>query len=98
MGTSAPGGTSWARATAWVERLASEVNTPAVRAVDLYAGEHWRVAASLPDLVIDAATGTDARLWACSAGYGLIPAHAMVRPYAATLSPGHADSVTGGRP
>ena len=64
-----------------------------MRALDLYAGEHWRIATTLPDL----ATGADARLWTCSAGYGLISAQAPVRPYAATLSPGHPDSVTGGR-
>jgi hypothetical protein len=93
-----PDGTPVARATAWVERLASEVTTSPVRVLDLYAGEHWRVATSLPGLATGAATSTDAGLWACSAGYGLIPAHAMVRPYAATLSPGHADSVSGGWP
>jgi hypothetical protein len=88
-----PEGAPEARAKAWVERLAAEQATPAVRALDLYAGEHWRVAASLPSLAI----GVETHLWACSAGYGLISADAMVRPYAATLSPGHADSVSGGR-
>jgi hypothetical protein len=91
-----PDGAPWGRASAWVKRLASEVTTPAVRVLDLYAGEHWRVATSLPGFVAD--TGTATHLWTCSAGYGLIPAQAMVRPYAATLSPGHADSVSGGRP
>lgn len=62
-----------------------------MRARDLYAGEHWRVAETLPGLIADAS------LWVCSAGYGLIPDTAMVHPYAATLSPGHADSVPGGR-
>lgn len=89
-----PEAAPWERASAWIERLAAEQATPAMRVQDLYAGEHWRVATSLPSLVAD----VDAYLWACSAGYGLISAHAEVRPYAATLSPGHADSVSGGRP
>ena len=40
-------------------------------------------------------TGEDIRLWACSAGYGLIPPtrdHARTH---ATLTPGQADSVPG---
>lgn len=80
-------------ASRWVERLAAEVTTPAVRASDLYAGEHWTRARALPGLAVD----TQAQLWTCSAGYGLISAQAPVRPYAATLSSGHPDSVPGGR-
>jgi hypothetical protein len=34
-------------------------------------------------------------LWACSAGYGLIPVEAPVVPHHATLTPGQADSVPG---
>lgn len=82
----------WERARDWVERLAGEVTTPALPANDLYAGEHWTRAKALSSLVLE----TSAQLWACSAGYGLIPAEAFVRPYAATLSPGHADSVPDG--
>jgi hypothetical protein len=79
-------------ASRWIERLAAEVTTPAVRVSNLYAGEHWTRAKALPDLVV----GAETQLWACSAGYGLISAQAPVRPYAATLSPGHPDSVPGG--
>jgi hypothetical protein len=39
--------------------------------------------------------GEEVRLWACSAGYGLIPAQAPVVPHHATLTPGQADSVPG---
>ena len=39
--------------------------------------------------------GEEIRLWACSAGYGLIPAEARIMPYHATLTPGQADSVPG---
>jgi hypothetical protein len=35
------------------------------------------------------------RLWACSAGYGLIPVEALIMPHHATLTPGQADSVPG---
>jgi hypothetical protein len=88
-----PDGEPWERASNWVERLATEVTTPALPASDLYAGEHWTRAKALPVLAVD----IQAQLWTCSAGYGLIPATAFVRPYAATLSPGHADSVPDGR-
>jgi hypothetical protein len=73
------------RAKAWIGRLKAE-RTPAVPALDLYTGEHWHVARRLTEP--DGPT-----LWACSAGYGLVRADAPLRPYAATFSPGHADSV-----
>lgn len=88
-----PDGKPWVRASAWVERLTAELTTLAVPASDLYAGEHWTKAKGLPGLAED----TQAHLWACSAGYGLISAQARVQPYAATLSPGHHDSVSSGR-
>jgi len=80
-------------ANRWIERLASEVATPTLLAGDLYAGEHWTRAKALPSLAGD----TQTHLWTCSAGYGLISTQAPVRPYAATLSPRHPDSVPGGR-
>jgi hypothetical protein len=87
-----PGDDPEVLASRWVARLAAEVITPALPANDLYAGEHWTRAKALPGLAVD----TQAQLWTCSAGYGLIPTQAPVRPYAATLSPGHPDSVPGG--
>jgi len=39
----------------------------------------------------------EVRLWVCSAGYGLIPADAPIRPYSATFAGPHPDSVPGGR-
>jgi hypothetical protein len=80
------------RAHNWICRLSDTSYSPLVAARDLYAGEHWAVACSLPDL----AGGKLIRLWACSAGYGLIPAEAPLRPYAATFTGGHPDSVPGG--
>ena len=64
------------------------------RALDLYAGEHWDVVRRLYSHGPGAARPTE--IWVCSAGYGLIPIDAQVRPYAATFSPGHPDSVPGG--
>jgi hypothetical protein len=63
---------------------------PRVAAVELYAGEHWSVARRFPALHLP---GEEIRLWACSAGYGLIPVEAPVVPHHATLTPGQADSV-----
>ena len=63
-----------------------------IPAVDLYAGEHWSVARKFPALH---RPGEVVHLWACSAGYGLIPAGAPLMPYHATLTPGQADSVPG---
>jgi hypothetical protein len=80
------------RARDWICRLSEISYSPLISARDLYAGEHWVVACSLPDV----AGGERIRLWACSAGYGLIPADAPLRPYAATFTGGHADSVPGG--
>jgi hypothetical protein len=87
------GDESQTRAAHWIERLVSEVTTPTVPASHLYAGEHWVRAKALPELASD----MQGCLWTCSAGYGLIRGEAPLRPYAATLSPGHADSVPGGK-
>ena len=79
------------RAREWARRLSGTGSVPLIAAQNLYAGEHWMIARGLPGRVGHAPT----RLWVCSAGYGLIPADAMVRPYAATFS-GRADRVPGG--
>jgi hypothetical protein len=79
------------RARRWTARLACGDGAQLIPAQDLYAGEHWMIARSLPAL----AGHPPARLWVCSAGYGLIPADAPIRPYAATFS-GRQDRVPGG--
>src|SRR6266568_5508906 len=89
---SVPAGDTDERARDWICRLSDTPDSPPITARDLYAGEHWTVACGLPDL----AGGGRIRLWACSAGYGLIPADAPLRPYAATFTGGHPDSVPGG--
>ena len=80
------------RARRWISRLAQTEDAPQVAALELYAGEHWSVARGFPALH---RPGEVIRLWACSAGYGLIPAEAPIKPYHATLTPGQADSVPG---
>lgn len=74
------------RFTAWTRRLAD--GSPLAPARDMYAGEHWQIAANLP-----MAAGRPATLWVCSAGYGLIGAHTAIRPYAATFASREKDSV-----
>lgn len=78
------------RAERWWARLLTH-NSKAVSALDLYGGDHWSVAKSLP--AVARAKGCDARLWVASAGYGLVPAEAELRPYSATFASGHSDSV-----
>ena len=87
-----PGRTPVQRGRRWISRLAQTEDAPQVTALELYAGEHWSVARVCPALH---RPGEVIRLWACSAGYGLIPAEAPVKPYHATLTPGQADSVPG---
>lgn len=89
-----PGGAPAARAAVWTRKLGRDGERRP--ALDMYKGEHWQVAKSLPDLAVEAGLviREDVHLWACSAGYGLIPVEAPVQPYAATFTPGHADSVS----
>jgi hypothetical protein len=87
-----PGRTPTERARRWIARLAEAGSAPQVAAVELYAGEHWSVARKFPAMHLP---GEEIRLWACSAGYGLIPAEALIMPHHATLTPGQADSVPG---
>lgn len=74
----------------WIERLQFSPSST-LEAEFLYCGDQWKIAAELPNVA--ALSGVDARLWVCSAGYGLIPVSASVRPYSATFSARHADSV-----
>jgi hypothetical protein len=75
-------GSTAARAKSWLRAL-SEVESPTHFAVDLYCGEHWEIARN---------TRAES-LWIASAGYGLVSASDTLKPYAATFSPGHEDSV-----
>lgn len=83
-----PGVRQTTRASRWLQRLTTAA-TETLPAEDLYAGEHWDIARSLPTL----ATGfSRTTLWVASAGWGLIPADAPIRGYSATFTPGHLDS------
>jgi hypothetical protein len=78
------------RAKLWRERLA-RVDAPSCRAQDLYAGDHWHAALSALELALR--FSSRAELWVISAGYGLMPASAHVKPYSATFASGDHDSV-----
>lgn len=79
-----------ARADRWWNRL-SEHGSATVPAVELYAGDHWSVARTLPEVA--ETRGFRAHLWIASAGYGLVPADAPLRSYSATFAGGQLDSV-----
>lgn len=79
----------------WIERLTTSA-TPALPAEQLYGGEHWQIARSLEQRATRG--GHTVGLWVCSAGYGLIPLTAPLRPYSATFSFGQADSVAATTP
>ena len=71
------------RCRMWTTRLEDDTVAP-IAAHDLYCGDHWAVAKGL-------AAGAQSRrveLWVASAGYGLVPASAPLKPYAATFTPG----------
>jgi hypothetical protein len=80
------------RLRAWTERLTAS-SEPVTQAIDLYAGEHWDVARRLTSA---SSANLTVELWISSAGYGLIPSNAPIRPYAATFTAGSADSVPDG--
>ncbi len=78
------------RLVVWKDRL-QRSGAGSVAAVDLYRGQHWAVVRELP--AVAQAVGCQAGLWVASAGYGLVPAAAQVRPYSATFASSEADSV-----
>jgi hypothetical protein len=78
-----------AAADVWVDRLRDATGDTSP-AAELYRGDHWKAAAEAAAVVV-AAGG---RAWVASAGYGLIPFDAPVRPYSATFAAGDPDSVS----
>jgi len=82
-----------ARAYEWIERLSAN-STNQTAAAELYCGEYWSVARALPLLARQ--SGIAARIWICSAGYGLISFQSHICSYSATFSPFEPDCVTRG--
>jgi hypothetical protein len=78
------------RAGQWKRRLL-RVDAPQHAAQDLYMGDHWRAVCQAYQLARQYSSG--AELWIISAGYGLIAADEMIKPYSATFASGAADSV-----
>lgn len=77
------------RVSAWTDTL-SVSGSKRIPAEQLYAGDNWQVAKSTVGV---APEGVHVRIWVCSAGYGLLTPETLVCAYAATFTPGHADSV-----
>lgn len=78
------------RAAEWIGRLES-TSTERCPAIDLYGGDHWTVVRDLRNVALGASV--ELTLWVCSAGYGLFPVTAKIKPYAATFSARQPDSV-----
>ena len=82
VGSSRPAG----RLEGWREAVDS-CDAQERSAWGLYKGDHWHVVRDL------ASSGRKVRVWVCSAGYGLVEASDLLKPYAATFTAGHPDSV-----
>ncbi len=79
-----------AKVSLWKDRLeACRTDTIAVR--DLYSGDHWSIARSMEGM--RSFGNASVRLWVASAGYGLISLDDSIKPYSATYSTDHPDSV-----
>jgi|SRR5581483_6171040 len=78
------------RAKIWIERVRN-TDGQAAPAAQMYCGEHWSIARSLP--VLASKFGAKARIWICSAGYGLITSQSRIHSYNATFATTEEDSV-----
>ena len=74
----------------WVQRLSTSKAQPML-AKDIYVGEHWSIVRALESVA--SSSGLQASVWVCSAGYGLITLDTKIKPYSATFSPDHADTI-----
>jgi hypothetical protein len=79
------------RAKAWIRRL-EKTRAELESALDLYAGEHWSVARTVP--TVAKSTGMSVQLWIASAGYGLVRSTDFLKPYSATFLSDHPDSAS----
>ena len=78
------------QSSAWLERLQS-IPSDLRPAFGMYAGIHWRTVCQIHADALR--SGAEIRVLVCSAGYGLVAWDAPLKPYNATFTPGHADSV-----
>lgn len=85
-----PGRTLTGRFDEWRRRLTT-VSSSTLNASEMYSGDHWAIVRALSQTA--GPHGWRVRLWVASAGYGLIPADAVIGSYSATFAPGHPDSV-----
>src|SRR4051794_22250433 len=85
-----PAKTLTERARKWIGRLGSTV-ADVMPAEHLYCGDHWQLAKQLR--AVAASRGFEPSLWVISTGYGLIAADAAIKPYSATFSESHADTI-----
>ena len=74
----------------WLDRL-NECGAESIPARKLYAGDHWSIVQTLERVA--AASGIEATVWICSSGYGLIGLDTKIKPYSATFSSRHPDTV-----
>jgi len=84
------------RADAWTDAVKA-VNQSVkpdekITPLDLYAGEHWKIAKSLTSQ-IENSRGWEGELWVLSAGYGLLNEKAKIVSYGAAFSSGKVDSI-----
>jgi hypothetical protein len=77
------------RLAAWTRALETAPATP-VTAEQLYSGDQWHVARSLGS---SGPSDVQVCTWVASAGYGLIRPETLVKPYAATFTTSHPDTV-----
>lgn len=74
----------------WRRRLESaRVDSVPVR--DIYSGDHWSIARSMENA--PSFRGARVQLWVASAGYGLVALDDPLKPYSATFSREHPDSI-----
>src|SRR5690348_10349037 len=79
--------------TQWIAILKSADGDSYMSAQQMYCGEHWSIVRDLPAL---ASKFCKARIWICSAGYGLITPETDIHSYSATFATAEADCVTSG--
>lgn len=79
------------RAICWLSNL-KRVVVPEHPVEELYAGDHWSMVRAMGSQSVN--RRIRARVWVCSAGYGLVPYEAYLKSYRATFALGHPDSVS----